>query len=91
MKSIVTLILGLFVLFSPLCFAETIDINSADASTLAQNIKGVGPERAQAIINYRNAHGPFASVEDLALVQGVGLRIVAKNRDILSVSEKQQK
>jgi competence protein ComEA len=88
MKSIRNLILGLIILFSPLCFAEPVDINSADASVLAKKINGVGPDRAQAIIDYRNEHGPFGSVEDLALVQGIGFKIVAKNRDKLSTGKK---
>lgn len=91
MNTIRNLILGLVILFSPLCFAESVDINSADASVLAKNINGVGPNRAQAIIDYRNEHGPFESVEDLALVQGIGFKIVAKNRDNLSAGKKLQK
>lgn len=91
MKSIRTLILGLLILFSPLCFADTVDINAADASVLAEKINGVGPDRAQAIIDYRNEHGPFGSVEDLALVQGIGFKIVAKNRDKLSIGKELQK
>ena len=91
MKMIRNLILGLIILFSPLCFAETVDINSADASVLAKNINGVGPDRAKAIIKYRNEYGPFGAVEDLALVQGIGFKIVAKNRDKLSIGKKLKK
>lgn len=78
----------LFVLFffSSLVFAiEPIDINIASADELAQTIKGVGPAKAQAIVAHRDKHGPFASIDDLALVQGIGEKTVEMNREILTV------
>jgi competence protein ComEA len=52
-----------------------VDINTADAGTLARELNGVGPARAQAIVAYRNEHGPFKSVDDLRLEQVLELRI----------------
>ena len=43
-----------------------LDINTANAAEL-ELIEGVGPVKAQRIVEYREAHGPFASVEELAL------------------------
>jgi len=65
--------------------AEPVNINTADAATLAAAIKGVGQARAEAIVAYRTKHGPFATVDDLALVSGVGARLVQSNREQLTV------
>lgn len=64
--------------------ASQLNINTADASSLSQAINGVGIKRAQAIIAYREAHGPFKSVEDLARVDGIGAKIVERSRDRLT-------
>ena len=42
---------------------EQIDLNSADAETLARSLSGVGLSKAQAIVRYREQYGPFASLE----------------------------
>lgn len=47
------------------------DINTANATDL-QRVKGIGPVKAQAIINYRNQFGPFQSLDELARVKGIG-------------------
>ena len=67
--------------------AGPVDINSADAETLAQTINGVGINKAEAIVAYRDQHGAFQSVDDLARVRGIGLRTVERNRTVLSVGE----
>jgi competence protein ComEA len=75
---------------SPLTFAEPIDINTADAATLAKELNGVGEAKAQAIVAYRDQHGPFQSVEELAMVDGIGEKTVAANKDKLTVSAKEK-
>ena len=65
--------------------ASPVDINTADAAALAEVIKGVGPAKAQAIVAYREKHGPFKSVEDLTLVSGIGTKTIENNRDNLTV------
>ena len=60
---------------------EAVNINAADAGTLARALKGVGRVRAEAIVNYRETYGPFGSVEDLLDVKGIGQSVVDKNRD----------
>ena len=64
---------------------QTVDINNADAETLAKIIDGIGIAKAQAIVDYRKANGPFQSVEGLAAVKGIGERTVERNRDRLTV------
>jgi competence protein ComEA len=65
--------------------AAPVDINTADAKTLAANINGVGSKKAEEIVQYRDKHGPFKSADDLAKVRGIGPSLIEKNRDILLV------
>lgn len=51
--------------------SEPLDINTASAEAL-EELMGIGPKLAQAIVDYRTEHGPFASVEELLRVSGIG-------------------
>ncbi|MEL6115821.1 ComEA family DNA-binding protein [Photobacterium sp. SP02] len=59
----------------------TININSANAEELDKLLLGVGPDKAQNIIEYREQNGKFATIEDLSKVKGIGASTVDKNRD----------
>jgi competence protein ComEA len=61
-------------------FASSVDVNSADAGTLAASLKGVGQAKAEAIVAFRAAHGPFRTADDLIQVKGIGEKIVDQNR-----------
>ncbi len=61
-----------------------VDINTADAATL-DTLPGIGPVTAQRIIEYREAHGPFAQIEDIMHVSGIGQSTFAKIRDRITV------
>ena len=63
-----------------------VNLNTADAPTLERELNGVGEVKAQAIVEYRDANGPFASVDELLEVKGIGQAILEKNRDKLSVN-----
>ena len=63
-----------------------ININTADISTLERELSGVGPAKAKAIVDYREANGDFASVEELLEVKGIGESILERNRSKLSVN-----
>ena len=52
--------------------SHTINLNKADVDTLTQSFKGIGRKRAEAIVAYREANGEFKSLDDLALVKGIG-------------------
>ena len=65
--------------------SQVVNINSADAETLAQNLVGVGLSRAQEIVRYRDAYGPFYSVEDLLEVRGIGRSTLEKNRERITL------
>jgi competence protein ComEA len=69
-------------------FGGPVDINTADASTLARELNGVGPARANAIVAYRTEHGPFKSVDDLRLVKNMPQKIIDNNRELLRVEGK---
>jgi len=64
---------------------QSIDLNSADAQALQQALNGVGAVKAKAIVDYRQEHGPFASVDELLEVKGIGAAILEKNRNKLRV------
>jgi len=68
-------------LISSLANAGPVNINTADADLLAQELEGIGPARARAIVAYREAHGPFTSPDQLMDIQGVGPRVLDINRD----------
>ncbi len=61
-------------------FAGPVNVNTADAETISAELQGVGLAKANAIVDYRKAHGPFKSVDDLTLVKGIGERTVEINR-----------
>ena len=86
MRTIQSMLVLLAMLVSVPSFAGPVDINSADASTLASAITGVGESKAAAIVEYRDTHGPFASVDELSKVKGVGMKTVDKSRNKLMVS-----
>lgn len=64
---------------------STVNINSADMETLARELNGVGSAKARAIVEYREANGAFASIDELLEVKGIGMAILEKNRNKLSV------
>lgn len=79
-----SLLLSLVLSFSAFA-AGPVNINTADATTLAANLNGVGAAKAQAIVEHRQANGPFKSADQLASVKGIGLATVEKNRDRIQV------
>ena len=86
MKTFKAMFLGVaWLLLCTRLMAGPVDINTADATSLAAAIDGVGERRAAAIIAYRESHGPFASADDLANVKGIGASTVERNRDRLTV------
>ncbi len=72
-------------------FAGPVNINTADAETISKELEGVGLTKAQAIVEYRQKHGPFKSADDLSLVKGIGERTVAINRANIKVDQSPKK
>lgn len=63
-----------------------VDINKADAATLAKELKGVGAAKARAIVEYRAKNGSFKSVDELLKVSGIGERLLEQNRGNITLS-----
>lgn len=77
----------LTIVSSGLAFAsDAVNINDAGAEALAEAIVGVGLKKAEAIVAYRNQHGPFSSVDQLTEVPGIGERTVERSRENITVS-----
>lgn len=88
MKIIKQLLLALMFGFATLAYAgDTVDINTADAATLVKILKGVGPDRAAAIVEYRDKNGPFTSADQLAKVKGIGMKLIDQNRERITVGQ----
>ncbi|MET0947040.1 MAG: helix-hairpin-helix domain-containing protein [Pseudomonas sp.] len=66
--------------------SDKVDLNLADASTLQRELTGIGEAKAKAIVAYRETNGPFASVDELLEVKGIGKVILDKNREKLEVN-----
>ncbi|MCC5043286.1 helix-hairpin-helix domain-containing protein [Xanthomonas campestris] len=64
---------------------DKVDINTASAEELDKVLMNVGRSKAEAIVEHRQANGPFKSAEELALVKGIGLKTVERNRDLIEV------
>ena len=62
-----------------------INLNTADAATLAREMKGIGESKARAIVEHRQKNGAFRSVDELALVKGIGAKTLENNRSRLTV------
>jgi len=62
-----------------------ININTASAAGL-ETLPGIGPTLAQSIVDYREAHGPFAAIEDIKNVWGIGEGLFNEIRDLITVS-----
>ena len=65
---------------------ETVNINRADAATLAAYLKGVGVNKAEAIVKYRKANGKFKSIDDLKSVPGIGDETFKDNKRKMSTT-----
>jgi competence protein ComEA len=68
----------------PRCPAAPLNINSATALEL-DALPGVGPAKAAAILQYRQQHGPFTAVEELAQVPGFGAAAVSRLRERVAI------
>jgi competence protein ComEA len=74
-------------LVSTSVWAGAVDINHADAATIAKELNGIGPAHAKAIVEYRQQHGAFKSADDLRNIKGIGAKVIEKNRANIRVGE----
>ena len=91
MKFLNLMLALILALFSAVTFAQAIDLNTASATELEKGLKGIGPAKANAIVEYREAHGPFTSVNDLTKVPGIKEKtlekLLADNQNKLTVGD----
>jgi len=79
------LLLAIGLALCPVIALATININTATKDELVA-LPGIGPAKAQAIVDYRKAHGPFKTVEELKDVKGIGAKRFEKLKPELAVS-----
>ena len=80
-------LLFLFVTNPALAAPDSVNVNEADAQTLAAVLDGVGLARAEAIVSYRQANGRFVDLYDLANVKGIGDRTIELNEDRIRMTD----
>ena len=62
--------------------AESVNINTADTGELT-SLPGIGTSKATAIVDYRTEHGPFAAIDELTNVRGIGASVLDKIRNLI--------
>ena len=82
MKKLLLMLIAFFA-FSGMAMAA-VNLNTASKAEL-ETVSGIGPQKAEAILAYRNKNGPFKKVDDLKKVSGFGDKSVAKMRSELTV------
>lgn len=63
---------------------DKININTADLTEL-DKIPGIGPARANDIVNYRNSHGGFKTIEEIKNIKGIGDKTFESMKDLITV------
>lgn len=74
---------------SPLAGEELVNINTASLEEL-DTLPGIGPTTAQKIIDYREENGPFATIEDIVNVSGIGAVTYEEIKDLITVGDQDQ-
>lgn len=65
--------------------ANIVNINTASAEEMQSMLKGVGLKKAQAIVEYREQHGKFKSIEQVKEVKGIGDALFEKIKDYIVI------
>ena len=76
-RSVQVLIASLMPLMA---WAGPVDINTADAATIAKELQGIGLSRAHAIVAYREKNGASKSADELRKIKGIGAKVLERNR-----------
>ena len=76
-----TLLLTLMLAFSAVSIAQEVNINTADAQSIAETLNGIGLKKAEAIVAWRSEHGDFTDFATLEQVKGIGRKTTEKNKD----------
>ena len=85
MKMMKLILVCCMLMFSAMAYAGKVNINSADAKTLAQELTGVGEKKAALIVEYREKNGAYKSADDLVKVKGISSKTIEKNRENINL------
>jgi competence protein ComEA len=85
-NELMTLLTGLMLSTSAMA---AVDLNTATQSEL-ESVKGIGPAKAERIVEYRRKHGAFKNLDALASVKGFGRASVAKLKNELVLGANQK-
>jgi competence protein ComEA len=85
-KTIVALLIACFWL--PAWAGQPVNVNTANAEEIAENLKGIGLSKAQKIVEYRESNGAFGHVDELVNVKGIGVRTVDQNRGMILIENR---
>ena len=85
MKTITSIAALAALVISSISMAAPVNINSASAEEISQALNGIGPSKAQAIVEYRETNGLFNQADEIVYVQGIGDSTYQKNRDDILV------
>jgi competence protein ComEA len=86
MKFLLTLLAAGF-LFTTAWAAEAVNVNTASAVEISESLKGIGPSKAQLIVDYREANGSFLHVDELVNVKGIGIKTIDRNRGMILLQD----
>jgi competence protein ComEA len=86
MKPFLTLLAAAFLAVTAWA-AEPVNVNTASAEEISQNLKGIGLSKAQAIVAYRETNGAFLHADELVNVKGVGIKTIDQNRGLILVGD----
>ena len=85
MKTITQLAAVAALILSSASSAAPVNINTASASEIADALNGIGLNKAQAIVDYRETYGLFSRADEIVFVRGIGDSTYEKNREDILV------
>ncbi len=88
MKTLSILLGSVLMLMANLVFAAMVNINTADWQTMADQLSGIGPAKAKAIVQYREADADgFKTKDELLNVSGIGPKTLEAIRDQITLGD----
>ena len=78
------LVLVALTTLTAMCWAgKPVNVNQANAETIAESLDGIGLKKAEDLVKFRDANGPFKTPEELVKVKGIGEKTLAKNAEFI--------
>lgn len=87
LPSVIATMVMMVLLMTGVALAQgKVDINQATPKEL-MSLKGIGEQKAKAIVKYRQMNGPFQSLDDLINVPGIGKKTIADNKSMIVIGK----